>query len=335
MYQIKRFNHTETIIQYSYDPPLESFIPDIFFRNKVRNSGSFSKIESRREARRFVEQLYIGSTGDDAYIRSFVGIEALLNLQKFECRYSQLKTIDKLPNLSKVSVYLNSNSSLEHINLTSLDSLSNLHISYSELLKRLDLTDLKSLKNLSIEYTSIDNLDLKNVSSLKSLSIASNNINELDVSHNLELVSLEVREENLEKLDISKNIKISKLEFGGMTIFGGISTDDNKYITFRSPISKVDLSKNTELVSLIFNYTSIRSIDLSNKPNIKEIDCSNNFLETIDLSKHPNTTIYVLSKITCTLSRHFATRPVVHWAQAPVKAWPAVLMSFRLNHEFI
>jgi len=53
------------------------------------------------------------------------------------------------------------------------------------------------------------------------------------------------------------------------------------------------------------------------------------------MSKHPNTTFYVLSKITCTLPRHFATRSAVHWAQALVKAWPAGLMSFRLNHEFI
>lgn len=274
---------TETIIQYSYNPPLESFIPDIFFRNKVRNSGSFLKIESRRDARRFVEQLFIGSTGDEAYIRSLVGIEVLLNLQNFECRYSQLKSI-KLPNLNKVRVYLDANSSLEHIDLTSLDSLSNLSISRSILLNSLDLKDLSSLESLHISQTSIDNLDFKNVTSLEDLSLQQNNVNELDVSYNRELISLNVREANLKELDISKNAKISKLEFGG------ISTPPYNYIIFRSPISKVDLSKNTKLGSLIFNYTAIRSIDLSNNPNIKEINCSNNLLETIDLSKNKKIT---------------------------------------------
>ncbi len=53
------------------------------------------------------------------------------------------------------------------------------------------------------------------------------------------------------------------------------------------------------------------------------------------MSKHPNTTFYVLSKITCTLHWHFATRSAVHRDQALVKAWPTGLMSFRLNREFI
>ena len=148
----KSLYHTESIIQYSYNPPLESFIPDIFFRKKVINSWDFWKIEGRRDARRLIKQLYIGSGGDDQYISSLVGIEVLQNLEKIECRYSQLKTIDKLPNLSKVNVYLISNSLLEHINLTSLDSLSNLHISYSKLLKSLDLNDLISLKSLSVTF---------------------------------------------------------------------------------------------------------------------------------------------------------------------------------------
>ena len=162
----KTLYQTETIIQYSYNPPLESFIPDIFFRNKVRNSGSFSTIESRREARQFVNQLYIGSSGEDSYIRSLVGIEVLLNLQKFECNSSQLKTI-KLPNLKNVQVHLQSNSSLEHIDLTALDSLSNLFISNSILLNSLDLKDLSSLKSLNVYRTSINNLDFKNATSLE------------------------------------------------------------------------------------------------------------------------------------------------------------------------
>lgn len=279
----KSLYHTESIIQYSYNPPLESFIPDIFFKKKVKRSWEFWEIEGRRDARRLIKHLYIGSGGDDQYISSLVGIEVLQNLEKIECRYSQLKTIDRLPNLSKVNVFLNSNSLLEHINLASLDSLSNLHISSSKLLKSLDLNDLISLKSLSIEQTSIDNLDLKNSSSLEALSIIENNINELDVSNNHGLKSLNVREANLKEIDISKNTKISKLEFGGKSIHGGTI---HEYIYFKSPISTVDLSRNIELGSLIFNYTSISSIDLSNNPSLKKIDCSNNFLETIDISKN-------------------------------------------------
>lgn len=282
----KSLYHTESITQYSYNPPLESFIPDIFFRKRVENSSYIIgiKIDGRRDARRLIKQLYIGSSGDE-YIRSFVGIEVLQNLEKIECRYSQLKTIDKLPNLSKANVFLTSNSLLEHINLTSLDSLPSLHISDSRLLKKIDLSDLSSLKHFSLEQTSIDNLDLKNASSLESLLIIDNSINVLDVSQNRKLIYLKVYERNLDKLDISNNTKLSNLEFGGKSIHGGTI---NEYIYFRSPIDTVDVSKNSELKSLIFNYTSISSIDLSNNKKITNLNCRNNKLKVLDISNCPD-----------------------------------------------
>jgi hypothetical protein len=281
----KSLYHTESITQYSYDPPLESFIPDIFFRKKVMNSCDWMKINSRREARRFIERIFIGSGGNDSYIRSLVGIEALQNLKQIECKLSQLRTIDKLPNLSKVGVYLHGNSLLESINLTSLDSLSSLHISDSRLLNKLDLNDLSSLKSFSLKQTSVDNLNLKNATTLQWLSIIDNNINVLDISQNRKLDRLEVYEKNLDKLDVSKNTNISHLEFGGKSIHGGTI---NEYIYYRSPIIMVDLSKNTELKTLIFNYTSISSIDLSNNKKITNLDCRNNQLKVLDISNCPD-----------------------------------------------
>lgn len=249
---------TKKIVQYSYDPPLRSFIPDIYFREKVRLAevGLFT-IESRRQARIFVSGLFIEQyNANDRHIKSLAGIDALLNLQRFVCKNSNLKVVN-LPNSGKLSVSLSNNHLLEHIDLTSLDALPNLGISNNEM---------------------IDSLELGDLTSLTGLSITQNNISELDLSSNRKLVNLNVCEVGLREIDVSKNIKLESFRFGGM-----IDVFDS--VVFKSSINEINLTENSELKYLYFNHTAIKTLNLSNNYNIERIECNDNLLEKIDLSR--------------------------------------------------
>ena len=247
----------KTIVQYSYDPPLESFIPDVYFRKKVRTADPFINIESRRTARIFARQIYIDRYGDDIHIRSLTGIESLLNLNTFKCSNSNIKTL-KLPNSPKLYAYLNDNIFLEQVDLKSLDSLKGIHISNSSLLNILDCSDLISLTSLSLSH---------------------NNIHILDLSNNKQLESLSVQEANLRMIDVTKNTKLVSLRFGGLIDFFN-------NVLFKSDIDKINISENKLLKSIFFNHTKIRSLDMSNNLEIELIECNHNLLDTINISKN-------------------------------------------------
>ncbi len=58
-------------------------------------------------------------------------------------------------------------------------------------------------------------------------------------------------------------------------------------LKFQQAIETLDLTKNTELVSLFLQYNKLKELDLSQCTKLRQIDVGNNLLESLDVSKCP------------------------------------------------
>ncbi len=253
---------SKTIMQYSYDPPLESFIPDVYFRERIKSykDYGFGEMDSRRDAKLWIRSIQIdGRFGAiDKYIKSLKGIEALLNLSDFNCRYSIISKMDFSANKNLERISLSNNSSLESIDISSLEKLIGIDFEENTILRNINLTTVPSIKNLSL---------------------ARNDISSIDLSNNRELLTLKICESRITDIDLSNNLKLESLTFGGLKDYTG-------RVLFNSQINNIDLTKNQYLKTISFNLTKIKSIDLTYNQNLEEINCNDNIIESLILGKN-------------------------------------------------
>lgn len=252
---------SKTIIQYSYDPPLESFIPDVYFREKIKSYKDYGEIDSRRDAKLWIQSIQIDERrfgAIDKYIKSLKGIEALLNLWNFNCNYSIISKMDFSANKNLKIISLYNNNTLESIDISSLEKLTVIDLDGNILLRNINLTTVPSLKNLSLSR---------------------NDISSIDLSNNKELLILKICESRITDIDLSNNLKLESLTFGGLKDYTG-------RVLFNSQINNVDLTKNQYLKTISFNLTKIKSIDLTYNPNVEEINCNDNIIESLVLGKN-------------------------------------------------
>ena len=206
---------------------------------------------------------------------SVKGIELLPNLQRLDCAYSDLKSIDisQCKALQILDVQ-----GCKDINIVFNEGLTELNCDHCNL-SWLDVSALPALKVLICSWNQLEKIDISQNTILETLDCSGNRITNIDVSKNLNLKELRCSNQDhptkdinlyLEKLDVSRNLKLEVLDCHG-----------NMYM------KNLDVSNNPELRELSCTWLQITSLDLSNNPKLERLMTHETMIETLDVRNCP------------------------------------------------
>ncbi len=231
---------------------------------------------------------------------SLKGIEYFTKLRYLDMSASYVKTVD-----------LSKNENLEYLDCSG----ASFGAGWNQTIKKLDVTKCKNLRYLDCEINLLSSLDLSQNLKLKEFYCLGNNFKYIDISNNRmlrildvsgnremedlylgncpELEELYFSENNFRSVDLSKlkKLKVLNCSGNGVTdIFQTLDlTNNTQLITLDisySSLKGIDLSKNGKIKNLICGGTTFKKIDLSNLKDLRGFDCSYSKLYSIDLSNN-------------------------------------------------
>lgn len=194
-----------------------------------------------------------------------------------------------LSELPKLKVFKAENAALGELDFSGCADL-NTVVCGNSYLDKIDVSTCSQLVELDIWYTEVKELDLSACSQLQYLNIRITDISKLDVSHCSKLVKLDANScEELSELSLPQNSSLTSLAVGNSKITGFDPTPHTKltYLSFGNNSEfkgDFDLSKCSELKTLICSYTPIKSLDVSGLKKLQEIYATACSLEEIDMS---------------------------------------------------
>ncbi|SHG12468.1 Por secretion system C-terminal sorting domain-containing protein [Flavobacterium johnsoniae] len=159
------------------------------------------------------------------------------------------------------------------VETSSIESVTSLDISYSDIKNIAGIEDFKSLTTLICNDNEIYVLNITENKALKYLDCSSTMVYILDFSNNPELTHIKVsKNPYVTKIDVSNNLNL-------------VSLDCNT-----TSISRLDVSKNTKLTTLNCSQNYIMDLDLSYNTALTSLDCSKNSytLTTLNLKNGNN-----------------------------------------------
>ncbi|MCF6307571.1 MAG: T9SS type A sorting domain-containing protein [Flavobacteriaceae bacterium] len=250
-------------------------IPDINFKNKLLNhdpiidTNNDSEIQFT-EAEALTETLNLdGTSSNPGEIADLTGIEAFVNIDKLQCSYNQLASIDLSFNTALLNLVCNQNP-LTSINISNNTVLRTLSI-YGSQLTSIDVSNNDELILIQVSGN-LTNIDVSNNPVLQYLYVQGNQLTNIDVTNNPILVSLTCEHNQLTQIDLSSNPLLNFLH----------CRNNN--------LTELDLSNNTDLrtVSLLYNneltYLNIKNgynndiitsgsyaSDFTNLPNLETV----------------------------------------------------------------
>ena len=147
----------------------------------------------------------------------------------------------------------------------------------------------------SMEYTLLAQT-FRIYGKVKKLNCESNLLSAIDISHNPALTELYAKDKNLPsiaRLEFLKTLKIDSHTLKNSHLPKGLTyLNVNK----TTPLAAIDTSLFTELESLvIFNFKSIKSLDLSKNEKLTSLHIDGTGLTTLDLSHQPELTFFYAS----------------------------------------
>ena len=179
--------------------------------------------------------------------------------------------------------------------VTSVDLSKNTNL--TKLYTNTKLSSLNVSKNTNLQTLSVGGLTSLDVTKNTKLtrlycSFKSGQYSTLNLKNNPELITLEVW--NAKSLDLSKNTKLQTLYL--YRISGNVNFSNNKELVSlmfdSSSISSVDLSKNTKLERLYLTDDKLKSIDVSKNTALTNLTVYGNNLTSLNVSN--NTNLYSL-----------------------------------------
>lgn len=195
-----------------------------------------------------------------------------------------------LYNCPELTTFRASNTQIEQLMFTSNTKLSSLMLDSNEKLTYLDLTGCESVKSVDLESnnkieilmlggTGVTTVDTSSLENLWMLNVTNTNIETLDLSQNTKLSSLNssdaslkslrVNAEPLTSLNVTKNTGLQELTVKNC-----------------SGLSKLDLSKNTELATLELQNTAIKELSLANNTKLESLNITGcNSMTTVDIAQ--------------------------------------------------
>lgn len=207
-----------------------------------------------------IKSLFISYKG----IKDLTGIKVFTSLEKLECQYNELTTLDVSGCKSIQSLICHSNI-LTALNVEGCDALAGLKCSYNNLTS-LDLTGLTSLETLYFEYNNLTQLELKDLSKLRIASGTDNCLTQLSISGCPNLVGLNFN-----------NNKLTALKLKDLQNFTTLWIENNQLTT-------LDISNCPALATLRGAYNQLTSFDVTGCQNLTTLDLGDNNLQGINIS---------------------------------------------------
>lgn len=274
------------------------YIPDANFKTYLLNEfdkdgdGEISQDEAEP-----VKEINVSASL--LQIKSLSGIEYFTNLEKLDCSYNRLTTLDLSNNMKLVEVNAGSNR-LESLNLAGCTGLKSLDCSGNRLqtidisiaknletltcannkLVKLDVSQNKALKSIDCSGNTLAALALGNIVPLESLNVSGNQLTSLDLTKNVNLMTLDCHDNALASLLVSKCLELTTLNCSGNKL-------TSLYVGGFTKLTDLDCHGN-ELVSLGVNGCDV----------LKTLDCSDNSLVTLDVVKNT-----ALTSVDCSRNR--------------------------------
>lgn len=190
------------------------------------------------------------------------------------------------------------------------DGLTGLHIQQNNL-SSIDISFNSNLTNLWIYDNNLTSLDISNNNNLRFLFAELNNISELDVSTNPLIEHLALSANPLISLDVSSNELLIRLEVNN-TLLSSLDVANNQSLVYldmgndsqlysQHSISSVDLTKNTELITLRINNVNLEALDLSYNSKLEQLEVKNTNILSLDVSHMNNLNILYaeLNQLSC------------------------------------
>ena len=220
----------------------------------------------------------------------------LKSINTLSCNPENIKSvkgIEKLTNLTDLSVSSNQLTSLDvsnNVNLTELDA------SYNQL-TNLDVSENVKLEKLYVSSNQLTSLDVSKNINLTELMVHDNQLTSLDVSKNTNLTELRVYDNQLTSLDVNKNTNLTYLDVHNnqLTSLKMPSESGNKLeeiYSYSNQLTSLDVSKNTNLTYLNVYKNQLTSLELpkENDNKLKKLHANKNQLTSLDVSKNTNLT---------------------------------------------
>ena len=254
-------------------------------------------------------------------VKSMAGIEYFTNLEKLDCSFNRITTLDLAGNSKLTSVNVSNNkltsltlpasvTSVDASNnqLTSLDvskatALTQLNIN-SNKLTTLNVGQNKALQTLKCNDNDLVAIDVTKLISLTELACGGNNIPMLNVSRNTLLTTLDCHDNDLAVLDLTKNIELEKLycEKNNITAMYIGSNKLQAINCANNAITALNLSLQTNLASLDCSHNALVLLDITKCCKLDTVDCSYNALKSLNISNNNLTTLdcsgnYELAKV--------------------------------------
>ena len=172
---------------------------------------------------------------------------------------------------------LNSNSMLTSLNASELTKLRVLNLNGCSNISEINLEGSNALEELNIGLCSkLTSVDLKEKSALKYLSAYSSGLTSLDVTGCPLLESLTIYGvSTISSIDLSNNTELLSLSVQNISDLDISNCTKLESLTINSDsMSEIDLSNNTALRSLSFSYCTFSSIDNSMCPDLQSLSFS-------------------------------------------------------------
>ena len=281
----------------------ETNFPDQIFRNYV--SANCDQVRDRMLSKSEIAattEFYLSSNN----IYSLKGIEYFTSLQRLDCSWNKLTTLDLSSNtaltfLSCYSNYLTSLNVSGNTALTTLDCSGNY-------LTSLDVSGNIALVSLSCGDNQLTSLDMSSNTALTTLDCSGNYLTSLDMSSNTALTSLYCGENKLTSLDLSGNTaltslscssnQLTSLDVSGNTTLTSLNCEDNQLTSldvrgnsaltslscYSNYLTSLDVSGNTALTSLSCGSNQLTSLDMSGNTALTSLSCGSNQLTSLDVS---------------------------------------------------
>lgn len=208
----------------------------------------------------------------DVLVSDLTGIQYLKNLKSINCASSLkgIKTLDFSENVSLQILDCSYNTELDSVNVSTCTELEEIQC-FESGVNVLDVSNNTKLVRLDCNNTPVRSLDVTKCPELFALNCENTSVSNLDLSKNPKLYEVYITgNKGFTKLDISKNSELVHLRIGGTSL------------------TQIDTSHNPKLAALYMENTDIKFIDISKNPDMFEIFCYDSKLEALDTSKLKN-----------------------------------------------
>ena len=238
-------------------------------------------------------------------VTSLTGIEYFTNLEKLDCSYHRITSLELENNVKLTDVNVSNNKLTKLLlpaSVVTLDAsrnqLTSLEVTHAKDLVSLNVANNKiadinvaqnkALTSLDVSDNELMTLDVSKLIWLETLACGGNNLSTLSLTRNTVLESLDCHGNNLTLLDLVKNTALTTLDCGqnslvalylGSTAFTSIDCADNA-------LASLNVSLQTKLESLDCSGNSLVTIDLTKCTKLETLDCSDNKFEGLNLSSN-------------------------------------------------